>query len=377
MVAGEASGDQLGAAFIEAMKQRFPGAVFAGIGGTRMQSAGLDTWWDSDELAVFGLFEVLGHLPRLVKLRRKLQSRLLDLNPDVFIGIDAPDFNLGLEARLKSRGIRTVHYVSPTVWAWRPKRVRKIARAADLVLCLFPFEPDFYRNHSVAATYVGHPMADQIPLVNERMAARQALQIDAPAELIALLPGSRVSEVSRLADPMIRASIRLGKLHPRARFVAALASDRTRLVFQQHLDQNPDARIEQVVGNARTVMAAADAVMCASGTATLETMLVNRPLVSGYRISPATYHLVKTFGIIKPGLFALPNILAGECLVPELIQHDASAEKFAREINRWLLDSAARQQLSDRFEALHRELQCDASQRAADAVSQLLKSATR
>ena len=203
LVAGEASGDQLGATLISELRKTYPDAVFTGIGGQKMRAAGMETWWDCEELAVFGLFEVLSHFPRLFSIRRELRRRLLALKPDVFIGIDAPDFNLGLESVLKRAGIRTVHYVSPTVWAWREKRVHKIARAADLVLCLFPFEPRFYQGHGVSAVYVGHPMADQISAQWEPAEARNSLGIKSSGEIIALLPGSRVGEVSRLAGPKI------------------------------------------------------------------------------------------------------------------------------------------------------------------------------
>jgi lipid-A-disaccharide synthase len=233
LVAGEASGDQLGAALVEQLRLRYPQARFVGIGGQQMQKAGVEAWWDAQELAVMGLFEVLAHFPRLLKLRRELRRRLLDLQPDVFVGIDAPDFNLGLEIKLRRAGIRTVHYVSPTVWAWRKKRVRKIGRAADLVLCLFPFEPAFYEGHGVAASYVGHPMADQIDADSDPAAARTALGLDPDATTVALLPGSRVSEVSRLAAPMIEATGLLRSRQPGLQFVAAMASDAVGEIFRQ------------------------------------------------------------------------------------------------------------------------------------------------
>jgi len=357
---------------MDRLKERYPQAQFAGIGGTKMRAAGMDPWWDAEELAVFGLFEVLSHFPRLLRLRRELQRRLLDLSPDVFIGIDAPDFNLGLEIKLRKKGIRTVHYVSPTVWAWRQKRVQKIGRAADLVLCLFPFEPAFYQEHGVAATYVGHPLADQVTPDDDPASARIRLGLDPAATTIALLPGSRSGEVSRLAQPMIEAARKLAGRQPDMQFVSAMANDTVRAVFQEALDRLAFTGVSLVDQDPRTVIAAADAVMCASGTATLETMLVNRPMVSAYRISAASYQLAKQFRLIKPQLFALPNILAGEALVPELIQHDASSARLAREINHWLEDEDSRLALHKRFLELHDGLRCNASEKAAEAVCGLL-----
>lgn len=375
LVAGEASGDQLGAALVSQLQARYPQAKFVGVAGPRMQAAGVEAWWDAEELAVFGLFEVFSHLPRLVKLRRELKRRLLDLKPDVFIGIDAPDFNLGLEIKLRRQGIRTIHYVSPTVWAWREKRVRKIARAADLVLCLFPFEPDFYGGHGVNATYVGHPLADQITPDFDKVAARSRLSLAPERTTIALLPGSRASEVSRLAEPMIEAARLLSARRPEPlQFVAAMANERVQEMFRSESERLGFSGIEQVLNNPRTVIAAADAVMCASGTATLEVTLVNRPLVSTYIVNTASWKLVKYTGLIKPQFFALPNILAGEELIPERVQEQATAENIAHEINRWLDDREARDSLRQRFTGLHEQLRCDASARAAEAVSKLLES---
>ena len=337
-----------------------------------MQAAGMDAWWDAEQLAVFGLFEVLSHFPRLLRLRRELHKRLLTLSPDVFIGIDAPDFNLGLEIKLRKKGIRTVHYVSPAVWAWRQWRVRKIKRAANLVLCLFPFEPDFFKNHGVPATYVGHPMADQISPDNDPDSARARLGLDPAVTTIALLPGSRIGEVSRLAEPMIEAARTLASRRPGMQFVAAMASENVRNVFRETMDKLAFTNIALVEDDPRAVIAAADAVMCASGTATLETMLVNRPMVVAYRISPSTYQLVKKLGIVKPQFFALPNILAGEALVPELIQHEATGDRLAGEIDKWLEDENSRTALRERFLELHDQLRCDASKRAAKAICGLL-----
>jgi lipid-A-disaccharide synthase len=373
LIAGEASGDQLGAALIEKLRARFPGAHFAGIGGHRMQQAGMECWWDADELAVMGLFEVLSHLPRLLRLRRELRQRLLELRPAVTVGIDAPDFNLGLEAKLRGQGLRTVHYVSPTVWAWRQRRVRKVKRAADRVLCLFPFEPAFYQDHGVRAVFVGHPMADRIPADTDPAAAREKLSLDPEATTIALLPGSRLSEIQRLAGPMTEAAALLAKRRPSLQFVAAMADDKAADYFREIRDATGDVRIHLVQRDATTVMAAADVVLCASGTATLETMLVNRPMVMTYKISPASYRLASMLRLVRLKHFSLPNILAGEALVPELIQDQATAPALAAAAERWLDDKAGCDSLRRRFSELRAQLECDASGRAAAAVAELLE----
>ena len=338
-----------------------------------MQSAGMDIWWDSEELAVFGLFEVLSHFPRLYRIRRELRQRLLALKPDVFIGIDAPDFNLGLETVLKRKGIRTVHYVSPTVWAWRQWRVKKIARAADLVLCLFPFEPVFYQGHGVSAVYVGHPMADQISADHDAAAARQRLGMSTEGIHIALLPGSRTGEVSKLAGPMIEAARILAQQIPGIHFSAAMANSRVRTQFKATMERLAMQNIRLVDGDPRGVIAAADAVMVASGTATLETMLINRPMVVSYRLAPSTYRLAKLLKLVRAKFFSLPNILAGEALVPELLQEDASGPRMAEEVLKWLENASRRQVLQIRFAELHQQLRCNASARAAEAVAELLQ----
>jgi len=373
LVAGEASGDQLGAALIGRLQEKYPQARFCGVGGRSMQAAGMDCWWDAQELAVMGLFEVLSHFPRLLRIRRELKKRLSALRPDVFIGIDAPDFNLGLEISLRRQGIKTVHYVSPTVWAWRRKRVRKIARAADLVLCLFPFEPAFYKGYGVSAVFVGHPLADQIATDGDPAPARASLGLEPGVTTIALLPGSRVSEVSRLAESMIGSARLLLSQRPELQFVSAMANEDVRSLFDQTMKDMSFSSILLVDNKPRTAIAAADAVICASGTATLETMLVNRPLVMVYRLATSTYLMVKHLRLIKPQFFSLPNILAGEALVPELLQQNANSENMAMEIGRWLDNEDSRRRLRARFIDLHDDLQCDASGKAARAVTRLLE----
>ncbi len=375
LVAGETSGDQLAAPLIEKLRLQYPQARFVGIGGEQMQATGMECWWDSSELAVFGLFEVLAHFPRLLSVRRELTRRLLALRPDVYIGVDAPDFNLGLEIKLKAQGIRTVHYVSPTVWAWRPGRVKKIARAADLVLCLFPFEPVFYANHNVAAVYVGHPLADQIAGRTDSVAARLDLGLLEDAPVLALLPGSRLSEVSRLSAPMLQAAKLMRQARPKLQLLAAIANERVMTTFSENLALAGLENVQLVLGRPRSVIAAADVVLCASGTATLETLLVNRPMVMAYKLAPATYHMAKNLKLIKRQFFALPNILAGASLIPELIQDEVSGDSLARAATAWLDDPAATARLQLKFDAIHEQLRCDASSRAAAAVVNLLQSA--
>ena len=372
LVAGEASGDQLGAALAEQLRARIPGVRLCGVAGRRMQAAGVEAWWDSDELSVMGLFEVLEHFPRLLRLRRELHRRLLDLRPDVFVGIDAPDFNLGLEIKLRRAGIRTAHYVSPTVWAWRERRVRKIRRAADLVMCLFPFEPGYYERHGVEAAYVGHPMADQIEADRDAGTAREALGLDPAATTVALLPGSRASEVGLLAGPMIGAAALLRQRRPDLQFVSAMAGKQVESIFAETMRGMDERGITLIANRPREVMAAADVVICASGTATLETMLVNRPMVMTYRLARPTYLLAKHLKLIRPQFFALPNILAGEALVPELIQEQANAGALAQEALHWLENPAECSALRLRFDELHERLRCGAGERAASAVAGLI-----
>jgi lipid-A-disaccharide synthase len=316
-------------------------------------------------------------------MRRELHRKLMQIQPLAFIGIDAPDFNLGLELQLKNAGIPTVHYVSPTVWAWRPRRVHKISRAADLVLCLFPFEPDFYQGHGVAAVHVGHPLAQQLPLSSDFTAARARLGLEPHQRVIALLPGSRTSEVSRLASPMIEAAALLRREFPELRFVAAMANPAVAVVFRDAVARANSATgvgagpgvapVEIIDGDAHSVIAAANVVLCASGTATLETMLINRPMVSTYRLAPATYWLAKGFRLFQIQNFALPNILAGSALVPELIQDAATGKRLAEEARRWLLDAEACQALRSRFSALRKELLGSAESTAAAAIATMLQ----
>ena len=376
LVAGEASGDLLGASLIEQLRLRWPGAEFVGVGGPAMREAGMATWFDASELAVMGLSEVLRHLPRLLRLRRELRQRVLDWRPDVFIGIDAPDFNLGVEQWLKQRGVRTVHYVSPSVWAWREKRAAKIGQSADLVLCLFPMEPAIYAKHDVDARFVGHPLADTMPLDPDRDAARAALGLDRERPVLALLPGSRVGEIQRLGADFIGAAARVLAAEPRLQVVAPMAGAQARATFESLLATHPDAAalgpaLQVIDGRSRTAMVASDVILLASGTATLEAMLAKRPMVVAYRVSALTYRLVKGLGMLKVDHYALPNVLAGQPLVPELMQDDCRPDALADACLAWLRGTGV-EALAPTFLALHETLRRDASAQAAQAVVELV-----
>ena len=370
LVAGEASGDQLGAALIRAIRIKNPDTRFAGIGGPLMKAAGMDCWWDSSQLSIMGLFEVINHIARLFALRRQLVERLVELKPDVFIGIDAPDFNLGVEKKLKTRAIPVIHYVSPTVWAWRSGRVKKIAKATDRVMCLFPFEPGYYQGQTVVADYTGHPMADEIPLQVDAESARSELGIETTGPCIALLPGSRLAEVEKLSAPMLDAAGILTRRFPDINFLMPAATELVRNHFELELRQHPGVNCRVFSSRSKEVMAAADVVICASGTATLEVMLVNRPMVVCYRLAGTTYKLAKWFKLVKTRFFSLPNILASEKLVPELLQHDVTGQAIAREVVHWLDQPELCKKLEQRFDLLHRQLRIDAATTAAEVVLQ-------
>jgi lipid-A-disaccharide synthase len=372
LVAGETSGDVLGGGLVEALRERFPDAEFAGVAGPRMKAAGVAAWYEADELAVMGLVEVLRHLPRLLRLRRALRQQLIDWRPDVFIGIDAPDFNLGLERQLKRAGLRTVHYVSPSVWAWRRGRAAKIGQSVHRVLCLFPMEPPIYAEHGVDARFIGHPLADRIELEPDRGAARAALGLDPQRPVLAVLPGSRGSEIARLGPAFVDAVRRLQRDMPTLQAIAPMADSRCRARFTA---AGAADAMQLVDGRAHNCMVAADVVLLASGTAALEAMLCKRPMVVAYRLAPLSHLIVRSLGLLQTRNISLPNILAGERLVPELLQGDCTAENICRETRRWFEQPEAMESVIPRFDALHRELRRDASREAAAAVAGLLPAA--
>lgn len=370
LCAGETSGDQLGADLIAALRERFPDATFAGIGGDGMRAAGMDCWFDASELAVMGLVEVLKHLPRLLRLRKAFRQRVLDWRPDVFIGIDAPDFNLGVERWLKQRGVRTVHHVSPSIWAWRQGRAAKIGACADRVLCLFPMEPPIYAKHGVDARFIGHPLADAIALVPDRAAARQALGEATDTPLLALLPGSRLGEIHGMLPDFAKATRRLAADVPGLRVLVPAANAKCRAAIDALIGNDPLFRV--LDGRAQQSMIASDAVLLASGTAALEAMLCKRPMVVGHRISALTYRIVQWFGLLKSRFVSLPNVLAGEALIPELLQDQCTPDALHHALHRWFCDVQAVAALQPRFLAIHQQLRCDASRRAAEAIAELL-----
>ena len=366
LVAGEASGDILGSGLMQALRSQHPDVEFVGIGGPRMEAQGLKPYFPMERLAVMGLVEVLGRLPELLARRKRLLKTFLDMRPDVFIGIDAPDFNLDLALRLRQNGIKTVHYVSPSVWAWRQKRVLKIRDACDLMLTLFPFEAKFYDEHQVSVRFVGHPLADTIPLAPDRVAARDALNLPQEGLIVALMPGSRGGEVGRLGELFIAAADRLRSMRPGIRFVVPCANPERRAQLEQML-VGRDLPLTLLDGRSHEALAACNAVLIASGTATLEALLYKRPMVVAYSVAPLTFRILKR--MVRSPYVALPNLLAQRLLVPELLQDAATPEAMAQLLSP-LLDNGDVQ--TEGFDAIHRTLRCDASNEAASAVLELV-----
>ena len=374
LVAGETSGDLLGAGLIKALRERCPDTTFEGVAGPMMKAAGCEAWEDAQTLAVFGLIEPFKVLPKLLRLRRNLVQRWSENPPDVFVGIDAPDFNLGLEIKLRERGIRTIQYVSPSVWAWRQKRVHKVARAVDKVLCLLPFEKTFYDEHDVAADFVGHPMADNTPVDLETATIRSALGIDAPM-VVAVLPGSRHSEVSRLGPIFADTCVQLIRKHPELRFVTPMVTDRLKQLFTKHLDAVGISDHFLITdGDAQSAIAASDLVLLASGTASLQSAMLRKPMVGAYRFSALTYAIAKTFKLVNVPFFTLPNLLTAEPLVPEFLQAEATPAALATAVTNLLDDPERRALISKRFTELRSELALDADNCAANAVIELANS---
>lgn len=366
LVAGEASGDILGSGLMRALKARHPDVEFIGVGGPRMEAEGLASLFPMERLAVMGLVEVLGRLPELLRRRKQLIADLIAARPDVFIGIDAPDFNLGVELKLRQAGIRTVHYVSPSVWAWRQKRVFKIRDACDLMLTLFPFEARFYTEHQVPVCFVGHPLADDIPLEADRAQARRALGLPEEGAVVALLPGSRGGEVAKLGSLFLDAAERLRVLRPELHFVLPCANAERRAQLEQML-AGRNLSLTLLDGQSHLALAACDAVLIASGTATLEALLYKRPMVVAYKVAPLTYRILKR--LVKSPYVSLPNLLAQRMLVPELIQDAATPDSLAQTLAPLIVDGQAQ---TDGFDQIHRTLRRDASARAADAVLELV-----
>jgi lipid-A-disaccharide synthase len=374
LVAGEASGDTLGADLIEALRRLVPEAQFFGVAGPKMQAAGCECWEPAESFAVMGLFEVLTHLPRLLQLLARIRRMFLLARPDVFVGIDAPDTNLRLARSLRAAGIPTVQYVSPQVWAWRQGRTRGIGAAVDLVLCLLPFEKRFYDEHGIRAEFVGHPLADAIPLEVDRGVARAALGLPAAVSVVALLPGSRRGEVTRLASDLAATARWMHAQRPGLIFVSPLASAATREIFAGVLAREaPEIDVRLFDGRAQTALIAADAVLVASGTATLETALCNRPMVVIYRLGALTAWILRHTKLVKSKFFSQPNLLADQRLVGEYFQEDIVPESIGAELFMWLDNTERRNALQQSFAQIHAQLRRNAGSRAAQAIVALLE----
>jgi lipid-A-disaccharide synthase len=370
LVAGEASGDLLASLLLGGLRQRWPQLTAQGIGGPKMIAQGFESWWPQDKLAVFGYVDALRHYREIAGIRRALGDRLLQDKPEVLIGVDAPDFNLGLEERLKAAGVPTVHFVSPSIWAWRGGRIEKIRRSADHVLCLFPFEPEIYARAGIAATYVGHPIADHIPLDVPRAAARAQLGLGASETVIALLPGSRRSEIRYIAPSLLAAAVLLARQRPELKFVLPVAPGLRALLDPLIAQHAPGLALQLLDGQSHSALAACDMTLIASGTATLEAALFKRPMVIAYRLHALSWQIMKRLAY-QPWV-GLPNILLRDFAVPELIQNAATPQAIAAAALEWLDDPVRCEQLAQRFTELHHLLRQNTAQRATDAIAQVL-----
>ncbi len=372
MLAGEASGDLLGSHLLQALKSRYPNLSAFGIGGPKMQAEGLDAWYPMEQLAVRGYVEVVRSLPKLLRLRREFKRRLLRERPDVFIGIDAPDFNLALEKSLKTAGITTIHYVSPSIWAWRGERIHQIKRAVDKVLALFPFEVPIYERAGIPVAYVGHPLADKLPEHPDHQGTRERLKVPPGASVVALLPGSRQSEVRQMSGLMIATALLIREQVPDAHFLVPLVSRETRLIFEGALYRQGAEGLPLTIlfGHAHEAMIAADAALVASGTATLEAALLKCAMVITYTMPAASAWIMRRKAYLP--YVGLPNIIAGEFIVPELLQEDALPENLAQAVCNLLRNPRLRARLQERFQAMHAQLRQGTAERAVDAIVPLL-----
>ena len=373
MVAGEASGDLLASHLMAALKAKLPDAVFYGIGGPKMQALGFDAWWPMEKLAVMGYVDALKHYREISGIRRQLKKRLLDIRPDIFIGVDAPDFNLGLETDLKSAGVKTIHYVSPSIWAWRGGRIKKIARAVDRVLALFPMEPPLYEKERIPVTYVGHPLADIIPLVTNMRAVREKLSMPKDVPVFAMLPGSRKGELEMMADTFVQtAKIIRERFLPNALFIVPLTTRETRLQFEMAIYQQQagDVPFRLLFGHAQDALGAADVSLVASGTATLEAALIKRPMVITYKIAKLSYWIMKRMAY--QAFVGLPNILAGRSVVPEILQDDATPENLAETLVKLYEDKENAEAVAEAFTDIHLQLRQNTAEKAANAVIECL-----
>ena len=371
MVAGETSGDLLAGLLLKAILSRWPGTRAVGIGGPRMAEQGFEAWWSHERLSVFGYVDAIARLPELLRIRRSLAARLLADRPMAFVGIDAPDFNFGLETRLRAAGVKTLHFVCPSIWAWRAERIKTLARAADHVLCLFPFEPELLRRHGIGASFVGHPLAGLIPTVPPRAAARVTLGLSGDATVVALLPGSRRREIAQIAPAMARAAALMAQRRSGLKFVLPAAPGLRTMIEASLSRHAPDVAIDVLEGRSHEALAACDVSLIASGTATLEAALFKCPMVITYRVSWFDWQRMKRMGY-QPW-YGLPNILSGEFVVPELIQEAATPERMADETLAWLADAPRVQRLRARFESLHQQLRQDTARLATDAIAQVLQ----
>lgn len=371
-MAGEASGDLLGSLLIPALKARMPDAIFYGIGGPKMQAQGFDAWWPLEKLAVMGYVDALKHYREISGIRRQLKKRLLEIQPDIFIGVDAPDFNLGLETSLKVAGVKTIHYVSPSIWAWRGGRIKKIARAVNRVLALFPMEPPLYEKEHIPVTYVGHPLADIIPLQTSKQAVREKLALPRDYPIFGMLPGSRQGELAMMADTFVQTAKLIVEHLPKALFVVPLATRETRLQFEAAIyrQQAGDVPFRLLFGHAQDALGAADVSLVASGTATLEAALIKRPMVITYKIARFSYWLMKRMAYLP--YVGLPNVLAGRYVVPELLQDEATPEKLAETLIKLYEDKENAEAVEAAFTDLHLQLRQNTAEKAANAVIECL-----